>query len=329
MMKAWQVTELGEPEDVLTINHNLPVPKPKDSEVLIKVESVALNFFDILLCQGKYQERPPKPFTIGAEVSGVVEATGKEVTAFTKGQKVIATPPLPNGGLAEYVSVDEQDVYVIPEEMSSAEAAALHITYQTAYYSLFNRASLKENETLLVHAASGGVGSAAVQLGKSLGATVIATVGSEEKENICHQLGADYVINYAKDNFIDEVNRMTEDRGADVIFDPVGGDVFAGSRRCIAFDGRILVIGFASGEIADAPTNHALVKNYSIVGVHFGLYKKLFPEGAKEQHEKLIELYKSKTIRPLIYKEFDFTDVPQALNLLGDRKTYGKVIIDM
>jgi len=324
-MNTWQVTQLGNPQDALSLVDSTK-PVPKAGEVLIKVEAIALNFFDILQCQGKYQEKHPLPFTPGAEISGIIEEFGGGIS-FSVGQRVLATPHLPKGGFSEYVVVAEKSVYPIPDSLSFNEAAALFITYQTAYYALHRNAHLLAGETLLVHAGSGGVGSAAIQLGKAAGATVIATAGSDEKIQVCKQLGADYVINYRSDDFVQIVKGITDGKGADVIFDPVGGDTFDRSRKCIAFEGRILVIGFAGGRIADAPTNHALIKNYSIVGVHFGLFRNLMPKEVMKAHLELMDLYKKGMISPLIYKEFSFGKIPDALDLLADRKTWGKLIV--
>ena len=288
-MNTWQVTQLGDPQDALRLG-DTSKPVPKAGEVLIKVEAIALNFFDILQCQGKYQEKHPLPFTPGAEVSGIIEELGDGIS-FSVGQRVLATPHLPKGGFSEYVVVAEKSVFPIPDSLSYNEAAALFITYQTAYYALHRNAHLLAGETLLVHAGSGGVGSAAIQLGKAAGATVIATAGSDEKIQVCKELGADFVINYRSNDFVQIVKEITDGKGADVIFDPVGGDTFDRSRKCIAFEGRILVIGFAGGRIADAPTNHALIKNYSIVGVHFGLFRNLMPKEVMKAHLELMDLY--------------------------------------
>ena len=324
-MQSWKVTKLGEPKEVLALQE-VPVPSVEPGKVLIEVEAAALNFFDILLCQGKYQEKPPLPFTPGSEISGVVRDVGEGCNVKI-GTRVLANPGLPNGGLSEYVVIPEHSVYEIPDSMSSSEAAGIFITYQTTYYALHHRANLKTGEVLLVHAGAGGVGSAAIQLGKAIGAKVIATAGGAEKVKICQQLGADVAIDYTRDDFVDIVKKETNGRGADVIYDPVGGDVFDKSRKCIAFDGRILVIGFAGGRISDAPVNHALVKNYSIVGVHWGLFAKLYPERVKEIHQKLMNLYEQGKIHPLIYREFDLKEVPEALEILTERKTYGKLIV--
>lgn len=323
-MKAWTVTKLGDPQDALELAE-IPKPEPGPGEVLVKTEASALNFFDILQCQGKYQEKHNLPFTPGAEIAGTVEGVGDGVD-LRIGERVLATPQLPHGGLAERVVVPANAIFPIPESLSFNEAAALFITYQTAYFALHRTAKLQPGEVLLVHAGSGGVGSAAIQLGKAAGAKVIATAGSDEKTAICKELGADQVINYRTESFVQVVKEATGGKGANVIFDPVGGDTFDLSRKCIAFEGRLLVIGFAGGRIADAPTNHALIKNYSIVGVHFGLFRNLLPEQVMKAHKELMQLYEQGDIKPLIYEEFPFEKVPDALDLLGSRKTYGKLI---
>lgn len=326
-MKAWVVNELGEPTDVLKIEE-LETPFPKDNEVLIKVEATALNFFDILLCQGKYQEKPPLPFVFGSEISGVVIKSRND-SHFKEGQRVIALPKSPKGGLAEYVSVPETAVYPIPDSMSWGEAAAMSITYRTSYYALLKRGNLRRGEVLLVHAGAGGVGSAAIQLGKAIGAKVIATAGGAEKTKICKEIGADVVVDYLIEDFVEVVKRETDGKGADVIYDPVGGNIFDRSRKCIAFDGRILIIGFAGGTIPSMAINHILIKNYSLVGVHYGYYARLFPERVIEEHNEIMKLYENGEIRPLIYKEYPFEQVPEALTQLGTRKTWGKVVIRM
>jgi NADPH:quinone reductase len=326
-MKTWLVKELGNPEDVLTIEQR-ESPVREEQEILIQVKAVSLNFFDILLCQGKYQEKPTLPFSLGSEISGIV-ADSRNDGPFKKGQRVLALPGVQKGGLADYVSVPESTVFPIPESMSWSEAAAFFITYHTSYYALFNRAGLKKGEVLLVHAGAGGVGSAAIQLGKQAGAFVIATAGGSEKTKICKELGADVVIDYNGEDFVEIVKKETGGKGANVIYDPVGGDVFDRSKKCIAFDGRILVIGFAGGTIPKVATNHVLVKNYSVVGVHWGLFHKLYPAEVEKEHRALMDLYEEGKIKPLIYDQFHFEQVPEALNLLGSRKTWGKVIVSV
>lgn len=324
-MRSWVVTKLTDPSDSLELQE-FSKPIPKQGEVLIKVEAAALNFFDILLCQGKYQEKPALPFTPGAEISGTIHAVGKG-SSLKVGRRVLATPPLPTGGFAEWVAVPEDCVYPISDSISWGEAASMFITYQTAYYALHRCAMLQPGEVLLVHAGSGGVGSAAIQLGVAAGARVIATAGGPEKVDICKQLGAEVAIDYLTEDFVEIINQVTSRRGANVIFDPVGGDIFDRSRKCIAFEGRLLVIGFAGGRIADAPTNHALVKNYSIVGVHWGLFRKLMPDQVLITHQALLDLHDHGAIRPLVFKEYPFDALPEALNLLATRKTWGKLVV--
>lgn len=323
-MRAWQVRELGEPQDALRLVE-ADEPEAGPGEVAVEVEAAAMNFFDILLCRGEYQEKPVLPFTPGAEVAGTVSGVGDGVD-LEVGRRVIATPPLPRGGFAGRVVAPAEAVFPIPDSMPFEKAAAMHIVYQTAYFALHRRAALREGETVLVHAGAGGVGSAAIQLAKAAGARVLATAGGSEKVEVCRRLGAEVAVDYREENFIEAVKAATDGRGADVIFDPVGGDVFDGSRRCVAFEGRIVVIGFAGGRIAEAPTNHLLVKNYSVVGLHWGLYAKVMPRLIPETHERLVELYEDGKIDPLIHSTVPFEDLPDGLDLLGGRGTYGKLV---
>ena len=323
-MRAWQVHELGDPQEALKLEE-VEDPEPGPGEVVVEVEAAALNFFDILLCKGEYQERPETPFTPGGEVSGTICAVGEGVD-LKEGLRVIATP-FPSGGYAEKVAVPaENGVFPIPDDMTSEAAAAMHVAYQSAHFGLHRRANLKEGETVLVHAGAGGIGSAAIQLARAAGARVFSTAGGPEKVKVCEKLGAEVAVDYKEENFVDAVKEATDGRGAEVIFDPVGGEVFDLSRRCVAFEGRIVVVGFTSSSIADVPTNHLLVKNYSVVGLHWGLYNKVAPELVVETHEALVELYQNDEIDPLIFKSVPFEEVPEALGLLGSRRTYGKLI---
>jgi NADPH2:quinone reductase len=320
-MRAWQVQELGDPEHALKLAE---VEEPRSGDVVIEVRAAALNFFDILLCRGEYQERPELPFTPGGEISGTVREAGGGMQT---GRRVIATPPLPRGGYAEKVAVPESSVFPIPDSIPFEKAAALPITYQTAHVALHHRARLEAGETILVHAGAGGVGSAAIQISKAVGTRVIATAGGPEKVDVCKKLGAEIAIDYREENFVEVVKEATEGRGADVIFDPVGGDVFDGSRRCVAFEGRVVIIGFAGGRIAEAPTNHVLVKNYSVVGMHWGLYTRVMPGLIRTTHEDLMRLYEAGEIDPLISGTVPFEELPKALKKLGSRGTYGKTIM--
>ena len=315
-MRAWRLHELGEPEDVLRLE-DVPDPTPGEHEVVIDVAACALNFPDILLCRGQYQEKPALPFTPGVEVAGTIAGTG---------QRVIALPR--SGGLAERTTAHTQGVFTIPDAMPLTVASALCVTYQTGYLALHHRAALQPGETLLVHAGAGGVGSAAIQLGLAAGARVIATAGGPDKVEVCRKLGAEVAIDYQADDFVQAVKDATDGRGADVIYDPVGGDTFDRSRKCVAFEGRILVIGFTSGRIPEAPANHVLIKNYSVVGVHWGLYNRMKPHVPHEIHDELVRLYEKGQIDPLISQVLPMEQAPQALTALGSRGTTGKIVVE-
>lgn len=273
--------ELGEPVDVLRLDV-VEVPDPGPGQVRVRVAAVSLNFPDVLMCRGGYQVKPPLPFTPGAEVAGVIDALGPGVDTLAVGQRVLAVPAVGLGGFAEYTCAAAATTYPIPDTMSFVAASALHVTYQTGHLALHRRAAIRAGETLLVHAGAGGVGSAAIQLGSAAGARVFATAGGPEKVDVCRRLGAEIAIDYRDEDFVEVVKDATGGRGADVIYDPVGGEVFDRSRKCVAFEGRILVIGFTGGRFADAPTNHVLIKNYSVVGVHWALYKPARPRPRPE-----------------------------------------------
>ena len=324
-MRAWQVAELGEPADVLKLV-DVPEPKPGPGQVLVKVAAVACNFPDILLCQGRYQERPALPFTPGMELAGEVVAVGEGVSAEV-GDRVIGQTGTLGGGFADYATVPATHIWPWPDGMTAGQAAGMFVTYQTGYCALHQRARIQPGETLLVHAAAGGVGSAAVQLGKAAGATVIASAGGPEKCATASALGADHVIDYANEDLIARVKEITGGRGADVIYDPVGGDVFDASRKVVAFEGRILVIGFVAGRFADAPTNHILVKNYGVLGVHWGYYQRMAPELIPVWQDALVALWGQRRIDPLVGAELPLTEAPEALRRLGSRGTVGKVVL--
>lgn len=319
-MKAWQVHELGEPQDVLRLD-DVPEPAGGPGTLRLRVDAVALNFPDVLLCRGLYQEKPPLPFTPGLEVCGTV------LDGPRAGERVLAAPGLPRGGLAEQVVVAEAGALPVPPDLPPAKAASMLVTYQTGYVGLHRRAQLRTGETLLVHAGAGGVGTAAIQLGLAAGARVIATAGGPEKVQVCKDLGADVVVDYNSEDFVAVVKDVTEGRGADVVYDSVGGDVFDKSRKCIAFEGRIVVIGFAGGRIPEVPVNHVLVKNYSVVGLHWGLYRHHDPALLSQTHAALVELWRAGQIDPLVGAELPLEDAPQALARLSDRGTVGKVVL--
>jgi NADPH:quinone reductase len=317
-MRAWRVHELGDPS-AMTLDE-VPVPTPGEGQVLVRVTGTALNFPDVLMAMGAYQVRPPLPYIPGVELCGVVEGTG---------QRVLGAPSDGHGAFAEYVLMDAAGAWPVPEGMPDEKAAALYLTYQTGHVGLHRRANLQAGEWLLVHAGAGGVGSAAIQLGKAAGARVIATAGGPEKVEVCRQLGADHVVDYTAEDFVPVVKEVTGGHGADVVYDPVGGDVFDRSRRCIAFEGRLVVVGFTSGRIPEAPANHVLIKNYSVVGLHWGLYRTHDPAIFGRVHEELTRLWQAGSIDPLVSQVLPLEEAPRALAALGARATVGKVVLTL
>ncbi len=301
-------------------------PEPAEGQVRVKVRSAALNFPDLLLIAGKYQVKPPLPFTPGLEVAGTVDAVGKGVSGFEPGQRVLAL--LGIGGMAEYTVAPTDSVQRIPDAMTDDEAAALPLVYLTSYFGLAERGALREKETVLVHSAAGGVGLAAVQLARALGAgKVIGTVGSDKQSAVIRENGADVVVNYRTEDFVEVVKRETGGRGADVIYDPVGGDVGERSTKCIAFDGRLLIIGFTSGSFSNFVSNHILIKNYSVVGVHWGLYRQLKPEKVARAWQALWDLYRGGRIKPVIGRRFPMEKVADAMEALASREAFGKIVL--
>lgn len=315
--------ELGGPAALEREEIDSTAPGP--GEVLIDVEAIGCNFFDILITQGKYQVRPDLPFAPGAEVAGVVRDTGEGVERFAVGDRVSAL--LEYGGFASTVAAPAERVFPIPLEMSFEQAASLGLVYQTSYVALVNRANLAAGETLLVHAAAGGVGLSAVQLGVALGARVIGTAGSPDKLELVRRHGAEAVINYREEDFVERVKELTGGRGADVIYDPVGGDTFERSTKCIAFEGRLLVIGFAGGTIPSAKMNRVLLKNISLVGLHWGLYFKEKPQVLYDAQAAITKLLLEGKISPLVSATYPLLDARAALDALGSRKTSGKLVL--
>jgi NADPH2:quinone reductase len=323
--KRWLVAALGEPEDVLQLRES-EVPPPAPGDVVVDVEACALNFADDLLCRGIYQEKPPLPFSPGLELAGVVAEAG-EGSRFAVGDRVAGSALLPYGALATRGQARATDVYPLPDGVPAVDAAAMHMTYQTCWFALHRRARLHPDDTLLVHAGAGGVGSAAIQLGKAAGARVIATAGGAEKVALCRELGADVAVDHRADDFVTVVNDLTDGRGADVILDPVGGETFERSRKCIAWEGRILVVGAASGTYFASPTNHIMVKNYSVVGVHWGGYLTRNPELVRGAHDDLMRLYRAGTVKPIVSRVVPLEDALGALVELARGRTTGKLVV--
>ncbi|MFF0790488.1 NADPH:quinone oxidoreductase family protein [Streptomyces spiralis] len=315
-MQAWRVHENGEPGEVMRLEWT-ERPTPRDGQVLLRVRAANINFPDALLCRGQYQVRPPLPFTPGVEICGETP----------DGRRVIANPALPHGGFAEYAVADAAALLPAPEALDDAEAAALHIGYQTGWFGLHRRARLEAGETLLVHAAAGGVGSAAVQLGKAAGATVIGVVGGADKAAVARDLGCDVVVDRRGEDVVAAVKEATGGRGADVIYDPVGGQAYAQSAKVVAFEGRIVVVGFASGSIPSPALNHALVKNYSILGLHWGLYNTKNPKLVQHCHEQLTELAARGAIRPLVSERVPLGEASAAVQRVADGLTTGRVAV--
>jgi NADPH:quinone reductase len=324
-MRAWQVERLGEPIDVMSLNE-VDVPTIGPDEVLVKARAIAINFPDALLAKGEYQVKPELPFIPGLELCGEVVTVGANVTHLTIGQRVIASKI---GLLAEFSALDAALVFPAPESLSDEEAAALYIGHQTGYFGLHRRARLQKGETLLVHAAAGGVGTAAVQLGKAAGARVIGVVGSAAKVEVAKQAGADHVIDRSSEDFVTVVNELTAGKGADVIYDPVGGDVFERSTKCIAFEGRIIVVGFASGAVGVAKANHALVKNYGILGLHWGLYATKEPHLVVEAHRELTRLADAGLVKPVIGKTLPFERAAEAVQEVAGGATVGRLVVTL
>jgi NADPH2:quinone reductase len=322
-MKAWQVHAWGEPE-TMTLD-DVPKKEAPAGQVRIRNHAAALNFFDILQVQGKYQVKPPFPFTPGAEVAGVVDEVGWGVASVKEGDRVMAIPR--GGAFAEYSFAPETSVFPMPEKMSFEEAASMPIVYQTGYFAMTHRYQIREGEWLLVHAGASGVGMAAIQLGKALGAKVIATAGSEAKLAFAREQGADHAVDYTDAGWVDRVKEITQGQGADTIYDPVGGDIFDLSTKCIAAEGRILVIGFAAGRIPSIALNRVLLKNISIVGVLWGGYVLSHPSYEKEAHAELMELYDAGKIRPSVNAVYPFAEAPKGLRDLADRKVTGKAVL--
>jgi NADPH2:quinone reductase len=318
------VSELGEPRDVMNLQE-VPDPQPGAGQLLVRVLGAAANFADALICRGLYQVKPPLPFTPGLELCGEVVALGPETAGFAVGERVIGAAALTAGGFAELALMDAATTFPAPDSLDDAQAAAFYIAYQTGWLGLHHRAHLQPGETLLVHAAAGGVGSAAVQLGKAAGARVIGVVGGPEKAQVARTLGADVVVDRHTDDFVQVVKDVTGGRGADVVYDPVGGDSYQRSTKCIAFEGRILVVGFAGGQIQSAALNHALVKNYSILGLHWGLYLTKNPALVRVCHEELSKLASAGVVKPLVSERLALDGVADGLQRLADGTTVGRV----
>jgi NADPH2:quinone reductase len=325
-MKALVCKELGL-ADKLEMVGDWADPELGEHDVLINVKAAGLNFPDVLIIQGKYQIQPELPFIPGGECSGVVEAVGAKVTRFKVGDKVLSMGAA--GAFCEKIAVNEHGAFPMPETLSFEQAAGISITYFTSYYALKQRANIQPGETLLVLGAAGGVGTTAIELGKLMGAKVIAAASSAEKLELCKQLGADEVINYNEVSLKDAVKELTGGKGVDVVYDPVGGDYAEPAIRSMGWNGRYLVIGFASGPIPKIPLNLMLLKGCSVVGVFWGRFSGEEPEENIKNIGELWELFESGKISPVVTDSFSFDQYEEAFNCLIERRARGKVIMTM
>ncbi len=323
-MRALVVESLGELY-AGTYVREVPTPTPGAGEVLVKVLAASVNFPDLLMTKGEYQFKPPLPFTPGLDLSGEIAALGEGVTGWKVGDAVVGGARL--GGFAEYTVMDPRALKPKPARLSHGQAAAYGAAYLTAYVALVRRAQLQPGEWVLVHGAAGGVGLAAVDMAKALGARVIAASASDEKlAVVAAEYDVDATVNVTG-GFHEKVKAITGGAGADVIYDPVGGDIFDESTRCIAFDGRLLVIGFTSGRIPTVSVNMPLIKGFSVIGVRAGEYGRQFPEKGRENQEAIWKMADEGIIRPRVHAELPLDRWREAFDLLADRKVVGKAII--
>lgn len=323
-MYAWQFDRYGKYDEVLHwVERDTPVPDP--GQALVKTRAVSLNFPDLLITQGLYQNKAPLPAVAGCEAVGIVESAGAN-SKFKPGDRVVGFAHS-GGTLADYFLVNDNNAWPVPDHVSDTQAAALSVTYGTSYFGIKHRGQIQPGEVLLVLGASGGVGSAAVQLGKAFGATVIAAAGSPEKLEVCRKLGADHTIDYRNEDIVERVKALTDGRGADVIYDPIGGDMFDQIKRCVNWEGRIVIIGFASGRIPSIECNRLLLKNMSVVGLAWGQYLERDPAKGAACQMDLYELLREGRIDPLIYRVLPFEEVTEGLRLIESRELYGKVVI--
>jgi len=322
-MKALVARAFGPPEQLSLID--LPAPDPGPDQVLVRVRACGVNFPDVLIIEGRYQVKPPFPFAPGCEVAGVVRQLGGRVNGLAVGDRVAAV--LSHGGFAEEVVVDARSAVRLPPNVDDVVGSAILLAHGTALYALADRARLVPGETLLVLGAAGGVGLAAIEIGKALDARVIAAASSAEKLAVCREHGADEMINYSSDDLRERVKALTGGRGVDVVFDPVGGDLADPGVRSLAWGGRYLVIGFASGEIPRIPLNLLLLKGAAIVGVYWGEFTKREVDRHLANVTRLVDWLVAGVIRPRIAATFPLDRGGEAIRLLQDRRVMGKVVV--
>ncbi len=321
-MRAVLCKEFGPPESLVVEDIDAPTAGP--GQALIDVAAAGVNFPDVLIIQDKYQFKPPLPFTPGGEISGTVKEVGEGVTSVRVGDRILASTGI--GAFAEQVAISAESAIPIPDEMDFVAASAFLFTYGTSHYALEGRGHLKAGENLLVLGAAGGVGLAAVELGKVMGARVIAAASSDEKLEVCKQHGADELINYSNEDLKQRAKDLTAGKGADVVYDPVGGDYAEAALRATNWEGRFLVIGFTAG-IPRPPLNLVLLKGCDIVGVFWGAFVARYPERHLANVSQLMDWYKAGKLEPHISGTYSLDNVADALNEVGDRKVKGKVVI--
>jgi NADPH2:quinone reductase len=322
-MKAVLCKQYGPPESLVI--EEVPLLKPSNGQVVVAVSACGVNFPDTLIIQGKYQLRPDLPFSPGHEIAGTVKEVGEGVTRFKAGDRVIAFTGW--GGFAEEVLAEEASLIPIPEGMDFVTASAFVMTYGTSHHALKDRAELKPGETLLVLGAAGGVGLAAVEIGKVMGAKVIAAASSDDKLALCREHGADDLINYVRKDLKERVKALTEGRGVDVVYDPVGGDYSEPALRGMAWKGRFLVVGFAAGDIPKIPLNLPLLKGCSLVGVFWGAFTQKEPQRNQEHMRELLAWFQEGRLRPHISATYPLERAADALNDVMNRKVTGKVVL--
>ena len=325
-MRAWRVHELGHPSDALMLE-DIPSPDPPAGQARIRVEATNVNFADILVCQGIYQDRPGVPLTPGTEACGVVQAVGDGVD-LAVGTRIAAMTNMKHGGYGEEALIKPESALVMPDDLDAADATVLYTTFQTAHVGLFHRGRLEAGQWVLVLGASSGVGAAAVQLAAERGARVIATAGGADKQAHCRTLGAEIVVDSTGQDAADELYATTMDatggKGVDAAFDPVGGPLGNVTRRLMAFEGRLVVIGFASGEIPSYPGNHVLIKNYSVLGMAWAEYTTKGRSVIEAAHDDILRLYRSGRIRTDV-ATVPLDDVPAALAAIEARTVIGRL----
>lgn len=322
-MRAVLCKELGLPEKLVV--EEVPSPTAGKGQVVLSVKACGVNFPDTLIIQGKYQFKPELPFSPGGEVAGVVKEVGEGVTAVKPGDRVIASSTW--GGFAEELVVEADRTIPMPEAMDFVPASAFVLTYGTSYHALKDRGQLQAGETLLVLGASGGVGISAIQIGKMMGARVIAAASTDQKLQVCKDNGADEVINYAEEDLRARVKELTSKKGVDVIYDPVGGPFSELALRDMAWKGRFLVVGFAAGEIPKVPLNLTLLKGCSIVGVFWGAFTRKEPENNLRNNEELLQFFVEGKVKPHIYATYPLEEAAQALNDVMHKRVSGKVVL--